>query len=542
MPVKTAALRRFSALALLGGVLSPIACGRTELPVPPQRPPPPECDVDDDCPGNDDLCEPVRCVTPTQALGELDPNTLATLPPRVCFVLDPVDCDDNDPCTADQCDRASGLCAYAPSTFDLDGDGFLAPRTGYAPGAPDACGDDCNDASAAAYPGGTEICDGVDNDCNGVVDDGAEYLPIQDSLLKLSIDPNTPAEGSGLAFSGSSYMATFTASNESGFSTYQTLIRADGTIGDPDGEKFTFQNADSTGAVIRWIGDRYGVAWQDRRDNDYEVYFTILKENGDKVIPDRRLTFAGGFSVNVSLAWTGLEFLVTWQDERDGTFDVFAQRLDVDGNPVGSNVLLVDGPLDEESPEAAAGDSTMALVWSSGSALERRLWSQVFDLQSLTPVGEPVPLTQGTDDANYPVITWNEDRYVVAWYEKANARAIMATTLDESGAVITPAQQISFPGPFRSRYPNVLPLGDRALFVFADDRDGGDYELYSHMVDRELLSMGPERRITFAPFDSISPISVFGPDGNVGILFRDDREGGVHHVFFTELGCATNVN
>jgi hypothetical protein len=31
---------------------------------------------------------------------------------------------------------------------------------------------DCNDDSASAYPGATEVCDDIDNDCDGVVDEG----------------------------------------------------------------------------------------------------------------------------------------------------------------------------------------------------------------------------------------------------------------------------------------------------------------------------------------------------------------------------------
>ncbi|MFH1252959.1 MAG: putative metal-binding motif-containing protein [Candidatus Uhrbacteria bacterium] len=42
---------------------------------------------------------------------------------------------------------------------DDDGDGFTADE-------------DCDDASAAIHPGADEICDSLDNDCNGIVDDG----------------------------------------------------------------------------------------------------------------------------------------------------------------------------------------------------------------------------------------------------------------------------------------------------------------------------------------------------------------------------------
>lgn len=43
---------------------------------------------------------------------------------------------------------------------DVDGDGY-SPLTG-----------DCNENDATIHPGATEVCDGVDQDCNGVTDDG----------------------------------------------------------------------------------------------------------------------------------------------------------------------------------------------------------------------------------------------------------------------------------------------------------------------------------------------------------------------------------
>ena len=63
---------------------------------------------------------------------------------------------------------------------DADGDGFgdadevieaCERPDGY---VPSDAGEDCDDADASIYPGATELCDGLDNDCNGIVDDDLE--------------------------------------------------------------------------------------------------------------------------------------------------------------------------------------------------------------------------------------------------------------------------------------------------------------------------------------------------------------------------------
>jgi len=329
----------------------------------------------------------------------------------------------------------------------------------------------------------------------------------------------------------------------SGFDVYLSMLDDAGQKLPPGEQLLTLKDADGSGGPIVWVGDRYGVAWQDRRDADYEVYFTLLKETGEKAIADQRLSFATGFSVNVSMAWNGAEFIVVWQDERFGFFNLIGQRVGVDGAPIGSNIELTSDQqgLGNEAPSVAAGLKGIGVAWALGDAYTHIIQFQTFD-PTLAPTSSPVIIADGSTESVYPSVVWNKDRYVVSWYDKtASPKAIYAAVLGEDGSVIVPATAISQPGPFRSRYPFMRPLGDRVLFLYADDRDQNDgYELYARMVSSDLTPLGPEQRLTNAPKDSISPVAAFGPDGTVGVLFRDDRENGEHHVWFTGLGCVSN--
>ena len=76
------------------------------------------------------------------------------------------DCDDSDedvnPGAAEDCEDQRDLDCDGDSTYvDADGDG-----------SPECV--DCDDTDADRRPGRTEVCDGIDNDCNGDVDDDAD--------------------------------------------------------------------------------------------------------------------------------------------------------------------------------------------------------------------------------------------------------------------------------------------------------------------------------------------------------------------------------
>ncbi len=90
------------------------------------------------------------------------------------------DCDDADPlrfpgraevCDPIDHDEDCDALTYGPRDADGDGETAIACCNVAADGTRH-CGSDCNDSSANAHSGLPEACDGLDNDCDGAIDEG----------------------------------------------------------------------------------------------------------------------------------------------------------------------------------------------------------------------------------------------------------------------------------------------------------------------------------------------------------------------------------
>ena len=88
--------------------------------------------------------------------------------------------------------------------------------------------------------------------------------------------------------------------------------------------------------------EAYGVAWQDDRDGNMEIYFSTFGFAADSAGNDSRLTVAPGDSTHPSLTATPGGFFVAWMDESSRPQSIFASALDAEGSPVGYPASISD--------------------------------------------------------------------------------------------------------------------------------------------------------------------------------------------------------
>lgn len=466
---------------------------------------------------------------------------------KACTAIAHTTCDDGDPCTTDSCDKKTGQCSNVPLTLDLDGDGHRGPLAGHRPGDPGSCGDDCDDTDPRAFPGNQEVCDGVDNDCDDVIDNGATYVPQTGSDFQLSKPSFDWAEPDSFVRGATKgdvrILATYDATLAGQLSPF--IQPLDGT-GQPAvaPSVLTGTDAAGSGTSVAWTGDRYGIAWSDRRDGNYEVYFALLDPTGKKMAPgDERITVSDGFSLYPSLVWTGQEFAMVWQEERgNGDFRLEGQRIGLDGHLIGNIASITSGASDDQGPSLAAGRTELGLVWVRHTGPSQSILFQPFnfDLTGIASAAGPVALTTPGMDGESSSVRYDKknDRYVATFFDATPVkRTVYGVVVGKDSKLVVPATDVG-KSPSQTRDPTLVTLGDRVLFLYADDRDqNGGYELYAHTMAADLSSeLSPPTRVTFADGDSIFPIVTFADDGTALVIFRDDR-GPNPAVFETGLKC-----
>ena len=214
-------------------------------------------------------------------------------------------------------------------TYDLDGDGYAA------------CADDCDDSNPDARPGGVESCDGVDNDCDGTVDEGTPcYDDDGDGFTEEDGDCN---DGDVAVSPGAEEVQGNGVDDDC-----DGVVDQGSDDGDADGYTVDAGDCDDADATV-WPG---APELADGLDNDCDGTVdegtTAYDDDGDGYTED------GGDCDDTSASiFPGAPELADWADnDCDGTVDEGTSHYDDDGDGYTED----GGDCDDADPAVGPGE------------------------------------------------------------------------------------------------------------------------------------------------------------------------------------------
>jgi len=182
------------------------------------------------------------------------------------------------------------------------------------------------------------------------------------------------------------------------------------------------------------------VVWHDFRNGNYDIYGQLFDSRGYKIgsnfiINDDPGT-AGQSSASCAMDSVG-DFVVVWHDGRNENVDIYGQRFNQTGATIGSNFMINDdlGTEVQWVPFCAMDkDGNFVVVWEDARNGNYDIYGQLFDNTGMAQgTNFRIDQCQSDEYKYYPKVSMNQSNFVVTWQDERNYTSIYKRRYNNDG-------------------------------------------------------------------------------------------------------------
>ncbi len=281
------------------------------------------------------------------------------------------------------------------------------------------------------------------------------------------------------------------------------------------------------------------IVWEDQRNGNYDIYMQHLNASGAvlgsniKVNDDNIGAYHYFPFVAVNTSGNGV---VVWKDSRNGYYDVYLQYYNTSGSAIGSNVKVNDvstsaSPYDNCLTAAMDGSGNSVVVWEddrNGSNYD--IYMQRYN-SSGTPVGSN---TRVNDDAAYTYVHNQPSvgvdgggNIIVTWYDNRDgSNHIYVQRYYASGGTNGANIRIGDNVPSEQYSPTIAVTSSGASVIVWEDYRNGD-DIYLQRFDASGNPVGINTKVNDngGTSERYWPSVVFDGNSNFLVAWQDYRNG-----------------
>ncbi len=282
--------------------------------------------------------------------------------------------------------------------------------------------------------------------------------------------------------------------------------------------------------------DQIHLVWWDKRDDNFEIYYSKLSNNGQKIVQDRRLTFDPGKSGHPRMIIDNTNNVqIAWEDHRHGDWEVYYTKLDNNGDSLVGETRLTFDPGKSEVPRLAVdSQNNIHLVRMDTydgnpeiyyNKLDNNGNIVVEDVRVTSDTAWSVMASLGIDHLNNLHMVW--------WDDRDGNQEIYYSKLDKNGVTLVDDTRITSDAGKGGHQQLAIDSMGNVHVVWEDNRNGS-YEIYYAKLDNNGVALIENTRLTYTEGQSRLPFIVVDKFDNVHIAWADNSSG-YYDIFYTKF-------
>jgi hypothetical protein len=316
---------------------------------------------------------------------------------------------------------------------------------------------------------------------------------------------------------------------------YGALVTPAGTSLDFAGIAMSTATGNQKFPAVAFDGTNFLVVWEDYRNGSYSDIY------GARVTPTGTVLDSSGISISTAaqsqespvVTFDGTSFLVAWHDYRNGdTSDIYGARVTPDGavlDPVG---IAISTAVHFQWDPAIASDGVNSLVvWKDWRGNSPNLYGARVtpDGTVLDPAGIAISTADGQQ--SMPAITFGSTCFLVVWADGRYSAETYGARVTPQGVVLDPDGIAISTGMQWHLDPAVTFDGLNFLVAWADDRGGWYDDIYGARVTQAGTVLDPAG-IAISTADGNQQLPAVASDGmNSLVVWQDYRSGDTSDIY-----------
>jgi phosphoribosylformylglycinamidine (FGAM) synthase PurS component len=334
------------------------------------------------------------------------------------------------------------------------------------------------------------------------------------------------------------------ARSGSSYDVYAARVTRAGLVLDPAGVPVSTGTANEQYPALSGSGDGWLAVWQDYRNGGSDIYCARITPAGN-VLDTAGLAVASlSGDQNYPAAAFDSIWLVAWADQRSGDGDIYAARLNSDGDVLDSAGFVVSAAARQQtSPAVCATAGRFFVAWDDARSYpDYEVYASRVTRSGavLEPTGICLSRMEGTQSG--PALAPCAGGWLAAWHDSRGGQtwSVFGTRVSAAGAVVDSAGILLAPAAYGQYDTDVAFDGDNYLVVWSDFRRGSSKDIYACRVTPRGQVLDPQG-IAVCTLDNWQGIPVIAWGDSAWLVAWGDLRTGDFDIYGSRVGPGGEV-